>query len=99
MSEETTLPDDSDDIRALVARLARPHRSGGTVIERAAILAAGADFDAVIAWITAHDGEPEEMASLAPRRGLHGSRLDASGTGTSAGRPPLRFILPPGALA
>jgi hypothetical protein len=35
---------DDDPILALVKRLARPHASGGTVIERAAILADGADF-------------------------------------------------------
>ena len=32
-----------DMTRAAVARLSRPHRSGGSVIERAAILADGAD--------------------------------------------------------
>ena len=41
-----------DAIRAVVSRLARPHASGGMVVERAALLAEGADFAAVMAWIT-----------------------------------------------
>jgi hypothetical protein len=82
-------------IHALVTRLARPHASGGKVIERAAILAEGGDFAAVMAWITAHAGVPEAV-SAAPTHGLHGSRLDDSG-GTPA-REPFRFVLPAGAL-
>jgi hypothetical protein len=35
--------------RALVARLGRPRASGGTVIERAALRAEGADFDVAMA--------------------------------------------------
>jgi len=89
-------PTADDSIRALVTRLARPHSSGGAVIERAAILADGADFSAVMAWISAHDGEPEQLAA-APSRGLHGARLDRSGGSTSS--TPLRFVLPAGALA
>jgi hypothetical protein len=88
---------DDDAICALVTRLARPHRSGGEVIERAAILAEGADSTAVIAWITAHAGIPEAPVATPPRHGLHGSRLGDSG---GAGSPtPLRFVLPAGALA
>jgi hypothetical protein len=81
-------------IRDLVARLARPHPSGGAVIERAAILAEGGDFDEIVAWITDHDGLPE--AAIAARAGgLHSARpVDSS----SAGRPPSRYILPAGAL-
>ena len=58
---------DNDEIRVLLTRLARPHRSGGTVVERAAILAEGADFPMVMAWIGDHDGKPEEQASAQPR--------------------------------
>jgi hypothetical protein len=87
---------DDDAIRALVTRLARPHPSGGEVIERAAILAEGADSAAVIAWITAHAGIPEAMVATPPRQGLHGSRLGDSGGAES--RTPLRFVLPAGAL-
>jgi hypothetical protein len=87
---------DDAQISALVARLGRPHASGGVVIERAAILAEGADFQAIMEWIIAHGGKPETTLSAAPRRGLHGSRVnDSPGTGS---RTPLRFVLPVGAL-
>jgi hypothetical protein len=89
--------DDADAIRVLLKRLARPHASGGDVVERAAILAEGADFAEVMAWITAHAGVPEATLATAPRRGLHGSRLHDSG-GTEP-RTPLRYVLPAGALA
>jgi hypothetical protein len=82
---------DDDSIRVLVRRLSRPHRSGGEVIERAAILAAGVDSAAVLEWITAHDGQPETLAPVASRRGLHGARLNDSG--------PRRYVLPAGALS
>jgi hypothetical protein len=88
---------DDDAIRALVTRLARSHPSGGEVIERAAILAEGADFAAIMAWITAHAGVPEATVAAASRQGLHGSRLGNSGGAES--RTPLRFVLPAGALA
>lgn len=88
---------DDDAIRSLVIRLARPHSSGGDVIERAAILAEGADFDAVTTWITAHAGAPEAAAPAAPSRGLHGSRMtDGGGARQETAR---RFVLPPGALS
>jgi hypothetical protein len=88
---------DDDAIRALLTRLARPHASGGEVIERAAILAEGADFAAVMTWITAHAGVAEAQAATSPRHGLHGSRLSSS-SGAEL-RTPLRFVLPAGALA
>lgn len=85
------------EIRALVARLGRPHASGGTVIERAALLAAGAGLDVTIAWVIAHGGEPEPSGEPTPRGGLYGSRSD--GAGPAAGfRTPRRFVLPAGAL-
>ena len=86
------------EINALVTRLSRPHPSGGVVIERAAILAAGADFPAVMSWITAHDGTPDAPAPVSATRGrgLHGSRI-TSGDATAT-RVPLRFVLPAGAL-
>lgn len=88
---------EDDAIRTLVTRLARPHRSGGTVIERAAILAEGADFAAVMAWIVARGGEAEEAVAASSNGGLHGGRLNQRGP-TQAPLP-LRFVLPPGALA
>ena len=101
MSDERTPPDgaeagDEQQIRALVERLGRPHPSGGTVIERAALLAEGADFDAAMAWIVAHGGAPEISVAAAPRRGLYGAALDVS-VAPASGKP-RRFVLPPGAL-
>ncbi|HEY5286562.1 MAG TPA: hypothetical protein VIJ50_05615 [Solirubrobacteraceae bacterium] len=81
----------------MVIQLSRPHRSGGEVIERAAIMAAGADSAAVIAWIVDHAGIPEAAAAKAPRRGLHGTRLSEDSEARS--KAPLRFVLPAGALA
>jgi hypothetical protein len=87
---------DEPEIRALLTRLSRPHSSGGVVIERAAIVAAGTDFPAVMSWITAHAGVSDVSVSGPQRGGLHGSRMrDGVATPT---RPPLRFVLPAGAL-
>jgi hypothetical protein len=83
-------------IRALLARLGRPHPSGGTVIERAPLLAEGADFAAAIAWIIAHGGKPETRTTASPVRGLYGARSDGGAAGGS--QTPRRFVLPPGAL-
>ena len=87
---------EDEDIRALVKRLARPHNSGGAVIERAAILAEAADFTSVIAWITNHEGQPETRVSHVSTRGLHGSRVNDGGG--EQRRPPLRYVLPAGTL-
>ena len=95
MSAEDPLGD--AEIHALLKRLARPHSSGGDVVERAALLASGSDFPAVMAWIARHAGVAEAMASEAPRRGLHGPRVGLSDG--AAPRTPLRFVLPAGALA
>jgi hypothetical protein len=96
MSSPAMPPDErrsEDAIRALVLRLSRPHRSGGAVIERAAILAEGGDSAAILEWIAAHAGEPEPAA--APTRGLYGSGF---GGGVPAPRGPARYVLPAGAL-
>jgi len=89
-------PVDDDAIRTLVVRLSRPHRSGGKVIERAAILAEGADSAAVLGWIAAHDGEPEDVVAAVSGRGLHSARQDSI---RASSRMPLRYVLPPGALS
>jgi len=86
---------DDDAIRALVIRLSRAHPSGGAVIERAAILAAGADCAAVVAWIIAHAGEPETAAAPKPRPGLYAARRSDD---SARGRPPRRYVLPAAAL-
>ncbi len=82
---------DDDVIRVLIARLARPHRSGGLAIERAALLAAGADFGAAMTWIHAQGGRSEAPPARA-EGGLHGARQPAGEV------TPLRYILPAGAL-
>jgi hypothetical protein len=87
---------DDTEIAHLVTRLSRPHASGGVVIERAAILAAGTDFPAVMDWITAHSGTPETTASTTRRRGIHGSRMNDGDV--TASRTPLRFVLPAGTV-
>jgi hypothetical protein len=86
---------DDNEIRALVKRLARPDASGGQVIERAAILAEGAHFQAIMTWVIAHGGKPESVPE-APSLGLHGSRV--SDRGGAEQRTPLRFVLPAGTL-
>jgi hypothetical protein len=87
---------DDDAIRSLVSRLARPHPSGGTVIERAAVVSQGADSEAVLTWILAHGGRAEAAVQSSKRHGLHGPRLNA-GLGEES-RSPSRFVLPAGAL-
>lgn len=84
------------EITALVTRLARPHPSGGVVIERAALLAAGADYPAIIDWITAHSGTPESTIPPGRSRGLHGLRITDGGT--PASQQPMRFVLPANAV-
>lgn len=80
---------DDTAVRDIVVRLSRPHASGGWVIERAAIVAEGDRAHAVLEWIIDRDGEGE-TARAGRGRGLHGSgRADG---------PPLRYILPTGAL-
>ena len=83
-------------IRSLVTRLARAHPSGGSVIERAAIVAEGGDSRAVVSWIVDHGGTPEAAEPTSRRRGLHGSLMHAEGG--SAPRNPSRYVLPVGAL-
>jgi hypothetical protein len=84
------------EIAALVKRLARAHPSGGIVIERVAILAAGADYPAIMDWITAHAGTPETTAPTSRSLGLHGSRINDGNT--PAARQPMRYVLPAGTI-
>jgi hypothetical protein len=85
-----------EEIRALLSRLARRHPSGGTVIERVAIVAEGADSAEVVAWILDHEGEAEVAAAKSSKGGLHSPRLSEP-IGPDA-RPPARYVLPAGAL-
>ncbi|MEA2330211.1 MAG: hypothetical protein QOH58_349 [Thermoleophilaceae bacterium] len=86
-----------DEIRALLSRLSRRHPSGGTVIERAAIIAEGADSAEVVAWILDHAGEPEAVSATASKQGLHSPRI--SGPVSPEPRVPARYVLPAGALS
>ena len=90
------MPND-DEIRVLLSRLSRRHPSGGSVIERAAIVAEGADSTAVVAWILDHAGEPEAAVDKSSKGGLHGPRVsEPIGPGPRA---PARYVLPAGALS
>jgi hypothetical protein len=90
-------PIDDDAVREVVVRLARPHRNGGYVVDRAAILAEGADAVAILAWIIASAGVPEAASTSSKNRGLYGSLFSAEGTAPP--KNPARYILPAGALS
>jgi hypothetical protein len=87
---------DDEAIHSVVKRLSRQHPSGGYVIERAAIVAEGADSQEILEWIASHDGRPEAQVSSAPSGGLHRERMEAGRATSSAG--PRRYVLPPGAV-
>lgn len=80
----------TDAISARVRRLARPHSSGGTVIERSVILAEGDDSAAILSWISDHEGVADSTTAPARSTGLHGTRETVR---TSDG-PARRFVLP-----
>ncbi len=84
----------ADRTAALVGRLARPHTSGGRVIERAVILAEGDRSAAILSWISEHGGIAEASAKSTRTQGLHGERAGAAGDGG----PPRRFLLPASAF-
>jgi hypothetical protein len=89
---------DDDAIRAIVIRLARPAASGAHTIERAAILAEGAECAEIEAWIVRQGGEP--LVDVAPSRGrlgLHAERME--GRSSPAGAAPSRYVLPASLLA
>lgn len=87
---------DEHEITELLTRLSRPHASGGIVIERAALLAAGTNFPTVIDWIESHAGTPETAPPPSRGGGLHGSPFTRSDG--AATKPPSRYVLPAGAL-
>src|SRR5688500_10401453 len=86
---------DDEHIVSLLRRLARPAPSGDRVIERAAMLAAGADFAAVVRWIEANGGRAEERVPAAPSGGLHATRTGGHGAESTV---PRRFLIPAEAL-
>ncbi|MCW2984532.1 MAG: hypothetical protein JWR63_2102 [Conexibacter sp.] len=88
------------DIRALVARLSRPHRSGGVVIERAAIMAEGANSAAILRWIDENSWVPEEELPARTAQGgsgIHGMRREAD-RGRPQAQAPRRYVSPPGGV-
>jgi hypothetical protein len=87
---------DDDAICVLVKRLSRPDGLGGAVIERAAIMAEGSESAAILAWIVAHDGQPDAVAPAVSVQGVHGARF-GGGRGIGAS-PPRRYVLPLDAL-
>ena len=84
------------EIRTLVKRLARPHPSGGTVVEGTAVRAEGSDFDAVEAWMLARGAQPEQEGPQTEARGLYASRFADADAQRNLSTP--RYVLPPGAL-
>ncbi len=84
----------TDETGALVRRLARPHASGGMVIERSVILAEGANSAAILTWISEHDGIADSTAPSTRSHGLHGSGANAP----LQAAPPRRFVLPASAF-
>src|SRR5690348_8020038 len=85
-----TATSSTDQTATLIRRLARPHASGGMVIERSVILAEGAKSAAILRWIADHDGVGESTAPSARGQGLHGARA----TDPRQEAPPRRFVLP-----
>jgi hypothetical protein len=86
--------DEHDALLAAVVRLSRPHPSGGRVIERAAVLAAGPDAARILRWVTRY-GEAEARGVPTGHEGIHGRR----GLAAPADRQPLRYVLPVAALS
>jgi hypothetical protein len=83
---------ETDETAAVVRRLARPHASGGTVIERSVILAEGANSAAILGWISEHGGVADFTAPSTRGNGLHGLRASPPRPDT----PARRFVLPAG---
>jgi len=94
--ERRPCPSDEQMVRELVTRLSRHDSCGASVIERAAILAEGANTESIVTWILDHGGQPESPASATARRGLHGGRLQGRGATDTAA--PRRYVIPPGVL-
>jgi hypothetical protein len=88
---------DDEAIRAIVTRLSRQHPSGGRVIERAAVVAEGADSGTILDWITSHDGKPEDQPAETSGGGLHRGRMNGSRFASVSA--PRRYLLPPGSLS
>ncbi|GEM_PF-861765 len=82
---------DESEISNLVSRLARPHSSGGVVVERASLLAEGANFAAIMDWILAHGGVAEAPGD---QRGGGLQGIAAIERGAASVVTARRFVLP-----
>ncbi len=89
-----TATDTMDATAGLVRRLARPHASGGMVIERSVILAEGARSSAILRWISDHDGVADSTVPSTHSHGLHGPRAGDP----REDAPARRFVLPANAF-
>jgi hypothetical protein len=89
---DTSPANHADATAVLIKRLARPHPSGGTVIERSVILAEGTQSTAILAWIADHDGTPDSTLARPQSKGLH-SPSPAVGADRQAAQA-RRYILP-----
>jgi hypothetical protein len=92
MDTDTPPTEQSDATAVLVKRLARPHPSGGTVIERPVILAEGKRSKEILTWISEHGGAPDSTLATTRNKGLH-SRRTVVGLEHQAA-PARRYILP-----
>lgn len=89
---------DDSAIREIVRRLARPTASGGHAIDRAAVLAEGADCAAIETWIVRHGGEPQTNATASRGGGgLHADRINARAAQRLSAAP-TSYVLPAGSL-
>lgn len=84
----------TDETAALVKRLARPHASGGMVIERSVILAEGANSAAILSWISEHAGIADSTVPSTRSHGLHGAHASTP----LRDAPARRFVLPASAF-
>jgi hypothetical protein len=77
---------DEQMVRELVTRLSRQDRRGASVIERAAILAEGADTESIVTWILDHGGRmtPSRRGDTSSRRACW---ADPGSSGTTGSLP------------
>ena len=87
---------DDSAIREIVTRLARTTSSGERTIERAAILAEGANCGDIEAWIVREGGEAQTNAPARRGGGLHADRINARATSSGV---PTRYVLPAALLS
>jgi hypothetical protein len=87
---------DEQMVRELVTRLSRQDRRGASVIERAAILAEGANTKSIVNWIPRPRGTTRGAGFCRRPRGA--CTVDAYRAGKHDNVAPRRYVLPPGVL-